>query len=114
MQIFEGLAQDKHDHDGYVIGQFETTTNITCPPMLDFFHGGLQFQTEHHLFPRASRSHLREIQNDVRAFCKKHGIPHHEMGFIEANLAVLKTLKETAKEAKALSSFFVDGINAVG
>lgn len=114
MPVFDGLPQESHEKDGYVISQFEATTNIKCLPMFDIFHGGLQFQTEHHLFPRVSRSHLRGLQNRVKPLCKKHGIPYHEMGFFEANCAVLKTLKDTAKQASCFSSFFVDGLNAVG
>jgi fatty acid desaturase len=32
--------------------QLATTMNVDCPEWLDWFHGGLQFQIEHHLFPR--------------------------------------------------------------
>ena len=33
-----------------------------CKPL---FHGGLQFQTEHHLVPRMPRHKLRKFRNDV-------------------------------------------------
>ena len=33
----------------------------SCPPWMDWFHGGLQFQIEHHIFPRAPRHRLRAI-----------------------------------------------------
>ncbi len=114
MEIFDGLPQDSHAQDGYTKAQFEATTNIKCSPMMDFFHGGLQFQTEHHLFPRACRSRLRGLQIKVKEFCKKNEIPYHEMGFFEANCAVLKTLRETAEKASCISPFFADGLNAVG
>eukprot|EP00795_Rhopilema_esculentum_P002711 gene2711-923_t len=114
MPVFDGLPQESRDKDGYVISQFEATTNIKCSPMFDFLHGGLQFQTEHHLFPRVTRSHLRRLQERVKPLCKKHDIPYHEMTFIEANISVMKTLKATAKEATCFSSFFKEGVNAMG
>ncbi|WVZ12722.1 hypothetical protein V8G54_017252 [Vigna mungo] len=44
---------------------FEKQTNGTldanCYAWMDWFHGGLQFQVEHHLFPRLPRCHLRKI-----------------------------------------------------
>jgi len=36
-----------------------TTMDVDCPQWLDFFHGGLQFQAIHHLYPRMPRHNLR-------------------------------------------------------
>ena len=36
----------------WVESQAIGTLNWSCPPWLDWFHGGLHFQIEHHLFPR--------------------------------------------------------------
>ena len=36
--------------------------------------GGLNFQIEHHLFPRMSSAHYPFIAPTVRAVCKKHGV----------------------------------------
>lgn len=45
--------------DVFIRQQFMSTLNISCPASLDWFHGGLQFQIEHHLIPRLPRHHLR-------------------------------------------------------
>ena len=49
---------------------------------MDWWYGGLQYQIEHHLFPRAPRHNLRKIRNRVRPFCKKHGVPYMSVSFI--------------------------------
>lgn len=36
----------------WVESQAIGTLNWSCPPWMDWFHGGLHFQIEHHLFPR--------------------------------------------------------------
>ncbi|WOL00836.1 acyl-lipid (9-3)-desaturase [Canna indica] len=49
------------------------TVDILCSPLMDWFHGGLQFQVEHHLFPRLPRCHLRNISPIV----KEHKLMDH-------------------------------------
>lgn len=48
---------------------------------MDWFHGGLQFQIEHHLFPRVPRRNLRRIAPAVKKFCKKHDLPYRSADF---------------------------------
>ncbi|KAF3031625.1 hypothetical protein E8E12_002535, partial [Didymella heteroderae] len=54
--------------------QLRTTMDIECPPWLDWFYGGLQFQAVHHLFPRLPRHSLRRAQGLVRQFCERTGL----------------------------------------
>jgi fatty acid desaturase len=42
----------------------------------DFLHGYLNYQIEHHLFPKLPMSKLREIQPEVRRICEAHGVPY--------------------------------------
>ena len=114
MPTYHGLPQEQHDEDGYVKTQFQTTMNIDCYPFMDFFHGGLQFQVEHHIFPFATRNKFRLIRPKMKEICKRHGLPYHEKSFFDANVHVLKTLKETAEHARVFSTMFVDGLNARG
>lgn len=39
--------------------------------------GGLNFQIEHHLFPRLPPNQLRRIAPEVRAICERHGVPYN-------------------------------------
>lgn len=80
-----------------------TTMDIDCPEWLDFFHGGLQFQAVHHLFPRIPRHNLRRCQKLVMDFCKDVGIPYALYGFVEGNEKVIGHLGEVAKQARILA-----------
>ena len=80
--------------------QLNGTMNWSCPPALDWFHGGLQFQIEHHIFPRLPRHNLRAASRLVQPLCKQHGLPYISPGFIEATFMTLQTLRSTALKAK--------------
>ena len=80
-----------------------TTMDVDCPAWLDFFHGGLQFQAVHHLFPRIPRHNLRKCQKMVVEFCEDVGIPYALYGFAEGNGMVIGHLGEVAKQARMLA-----------
>ncbi|KAK3671826.1 hypothetical protein LTR78_008371 [Recurvomyces mirabilis] len=80
-----------------------TTMDVDCPCWLDWFHGGLQFQAVHHLFPRMPRHNLRRAQGFVREFCEDVGIPYAIFGFVEGNGKVIGRLGEVAKQARMLA-----------
>ncbi|KAI9845405.1 MAG: hypothetical protein M1837_004883 [Sclerophora amabilis] len=79
-----------------------TTMDVDCPPWLDFFHGGLQFQAVHHLYPRIPRHNLRRTQKLVRAFCEEVEIPYALFGFVDGNREVVGKLGEVARQAAIL------------
>jgi len=82
--------------------QVRTTMDVDCPEWLDFFHGGLQFQAVHHLFPRVPRHNLRKGQVLVREFCEKTQLKYQCYGFVQGNKVVLGRLDEIAKQVKTL------------
>lgn len=45
--------------------------------VLDWYLGGLNFQIEHHLFPRIAHVHYRALSPIVEAVAARHGIPYH-------------------------------------
>ena len=63
-EVYHGQAYND-DTDEWFRMQVKTTLNIDCPEWMDWFHGGLQFQTIHHLFPRVPRSRLRFVRDKV-------------------------------------------------
>lgn len=113
MDTYEGVPQKQFTNDGYLMSQLKTTRNIQCPAFMDFFHGGLQFQIEHHIFPHLTRSHLRDVQRQLKDLCKKHDLPYQTVPFWKANYDVLVKLYETSKELK-VAEIFMDGINLNG
>ncbi|KAK3320038.1 desaturase-like protein [Cercophora scortea] len=80
-----------------------TTMDVDCPEWLDWFHGGLQFQAIHHLYPRLPRHNLRKAQRLVQEFCDEVGIPYALYGFVEGNGKVIGRLAEVARQAKVLA-----------
>lgn len=75
-----------------------TTMNIATPGCLDWVHVGLQFQIEHHFFPRLPRPNLRLARTLVRdALARLPDAPTYtEVSFLEANRMVLRRLAGVA------------------
>ena len=59
----------------WAVHEVETTVDF-CPrnPILTWVLGGLNFQIEHHLFPRVPHTHYRRIAEIVRRNSEKHGV----------------------------------------
>ncbi len=45
---------------------------------IDFFHGWLNYQVEHHLFPALPLNHYQEMQPIVKQVCEKHNLPYRQ------------------------------------
>lgn len=80
-----------------------TTMDIDCPQWLDFFHGGLQFQVIHHLYPRIPRHNLRRTQKLVQEFCNEVNIPYALYGFADGNKQVIGNLADVSRQAAILA-----------
>lgn len=80
-----------------------TTMDVECPEWLDFYHGGLQFQAIHHLYPRIPRHNLRRTQKLVQEFCEEVGIPYALYGFVDGNKEVIGKLAEVGRQAAVLA-----------
>jgi len=59
----------------WAVHEVETTVDF-CPrnPVLTWILGGLNFQIEHHLFPKVPHTHYPKIAEIVRRNCAKHGV----------------------------------------
>lgn len=94
--------------------QVNTSMDVDCWPCLDWFHGGLQFQTVHHLFPRLPRHRLREFMHLVEGLAAKHSCHYHITDFISANVELIHQLKKTAKKAQGFNKGIWEGLHARG
>jgi delta8-fatty-acid desaturase len=83
--------------------QASGTLDVKCSSWMDWFHGGLQFQVEHHLFPRLPRCNLRKISPLVKDLCKKHNLPYTCVSFWKANVLTIQTLRNAALQARDLT-----------
>lgn len=80
---------------GWAVHQMQTTANFACEnKFLTFYVGGLNFQIEHHLFPRICSIHYPIIRLIVKEVALKYGVPYHEnSSFFSAVCSHLRTLK---------------------
>eukprot|EP01033_Poteriospumella_lacustris_P002598 gene2598-1891_t len=60
---------------GFLRRQVATASNVGGR-VLCFFNGGLNYQIEHHLFPRIQHTHYPTIAPVVQKFCEEKGIPY--------------------------------------
>jgi len=117
-------AGDPARKPGFFAVQLQTTMNVDTPPALDWLHGGLQFQIEHHLFPRMPRHSLRAARDLVRAALtdEERASEYRELGFLAANGLLLCSMREAAVVAAKLErgdggfyrSALYEGVHAVG
>ena len=82
----------------------EGTVNVDCPTWMDWFHGGLHLQIEHHLWPRIPRHNLRAIQPRTMLLCEKHGIPYNALSFFPAVWNLYDHMVKMAHEVQKLPS----------
>jgi fatty acid desaturase len=45
---------------------------------VDFLHGWLNYQVEHHLFPAIPLNHYQEMQPIVKELCAKYNLPYRQ------------------------------------
>jgi linoleoyl-CoA desaturase len=62
----------------WMLYQMRTTCNFARGSrLLSWYVGGLNFQIEHHLFPRICHVHYRKLSPIVERVAAKHGVPYH-------------------------------------
>ena len=65
--------------DEWAIHQIKTTANFaTGNKLISWLVGGLNFQIEHHLFPKISHVHYPQISKIIRQACKEFGVEYVE------------------------------------
>lgn len=65
--------------DEWAVHQLKTTANFaTRNKVISWLVGGLNFQVEHHLFPRISHVHYPAISRIIKKACQEFNIPYIE------------------------------------
>ncbi len=80
----DAFTAEEDEHLQFFAHQCRTTRNIDSYWWDDWFHGGLQYQIEHHLFPQLPRHNLAKVQPMVKDLCAKHNIPYRSTCFTGA------------------------------
>jgi linoleoyl-CoA desaturase len=89
--------------EAWAIHQMRTTANFARKSKLaNFLCGGLNFQIEHHLFPRICHIHYGPISDIVKQTAEEFNVPYIESEtFSGALYSHFKMLKKLGKEAYA-------------
>lgn len=65
-----------------------TTSNFAIKsPFITHLFGGLNFQIEHHLMPKVSHAHYRQLSSIIKQAAEEHGLPYHSQPTLQAAVA---------------------------
>ncbi len=86
--------------DEFAAHQIKTTANFaTRSKLISWYVGGLNFQVEHHLFPKVSHIHYPAINKIVMEVCKEYQLDYIEypnlVAAIKAHVQFLKRMGRT-------------------
>ncbi len=89
--------------DEWAVHQLKTTANFaTTNKFLSWYMGGLNFQVEHHLFPKVSHVHYPAINKIVKQACKEYNVKYNEYKlFRHAVISHIKFLKQMGRPGLA-------------
>lgn len=82
--MFDKTSRDPNE--SFLHSQVVTSSNVGGA-LLCTINGGLNYQIEHHLFPRIQHCHYPKIAPVVRAFCQKKNIPYVHFSSVSENAA---------------------------
>ena len=70
---------NNHVQEEWAVHQINTTSNFaTRSSVVHWLTGGLNYQVEHHLFPRISHVHYPQLNKIVKETCEQFGIRYNE------------------------------------
>ncbi len=83
--------------DAWLVHEMKTTANFgRSNKLLCWYVGGLNFQIEHHLFPKVCSIHYPSISPIVKRVATAHGIPYNDQptfrSAVQSHLRMLKQL----------------------
>jgi linoleoyl-CoA desaturase len=75
---FAPLSETTVIENEWAIHQLKTTSNFSPDnKLVSWFAGGLNYQVEHHLFPRISHIHYPAISKIVKLKCEEFNVPYN-------------------------------------
>ncbi len=91
------LDQTKHIELAWAEHQMKTTSNFAMSnKVISWFVGGLNYQIEHHLFPRVSHIHYPAISKIVIEKCAEYNLPYNRyetlFGALASHFRMMKFL----------------------
>ncbi|HWB90300.1 MAG TPA: acyl-CoA desaturase [Puia sp.] len=105
---FESATGDKKQIENqWAIHQVKTTANFSPRrPIISWFLGGLNYQIEHHLFPRISHIHYPAISRLVEKECAAFDLPYNTLPTLKAAIISHFRFIRTLGRKPAQSAFY--------
>ncbi len=101
---FEAVENNKKQIEAeWAVHEVITTSNFAMDnKIISWLFGGLNFQIEHHLFPRISHVHYPAISSIVKKECSRHQLPYNYYPTLnKAFISHIRFMKELGKEIKS-------------
>ena len=77
------VAETNKMPDEWAVHQIKTTANFaTQSKLVSWLIGGLNFQIEHHLFPKISHIHYPALSKIIRQLCDEYGLSYIEYPYM--------------------------------
>lgn len=76
-QVFSVAETAEETRGGWYLRQLLGSANIDGGPLMHLLTGNLSHQIEHHLFPDLPAHRYAEIAPEVRAICRRYGLPYN-------------------------------------
>jgi len=98
--VLADADRSKHVKRDWAFEQVETSSTVGGRA-LGFLHGGLNYQIEHHLFPRISHVHYHKLAPVVKEWCKEHKLRYAYYPTLGSNVAsCYRYLNHMGQESK--------------
>jgi len=94
----EEVVKSKYQIHDYLTHQVLTTRNIDLHSwFLNYICGGMQYQIEHHIFPRIPLYKLSTVKPLVQQYCAERGIEYREENLWDISVRNYKNIETIAK-----------------
>jgi fatty acid desaturase len=87
--------------------QLATTRDLELPRPISFFFIGLDYQVEHHLFPRIPHQNLPAAARITRAWCQRHGLHHQTEPYLTALASAERFMRDAWSREAVVPQHFV-------
>jgi len=78
-----GLPIVEEQHNDW-LHQVETTRNLELPRVISYFFIGLDYQVEHHIFPKIPHQNLPRAAAITKDWCRRHGVAYQSGPYLDA------------------------------
>ena len=85
-------AIGRDERIGFAQRQVLTARNVSGGRLVTYLLGGLNYQIEHHLFPKLPMANLVKVQPWIRSFCVEHGLSYHQESLVGSYRTTLRHL----------------------